>query len=102
MQRSLAELYLMRALAMKRSRQKEVDEKVAQGICILPGCTDPIRSRGLCATHRQAYRNQLLAKETPEDRANFENDNVKEGLVLLPGELVRIKRKATSPFASAG
>jgi hypothetical protein len=45
---------------------------------------------------------ELRHLDTPEERAKFEADQVRDGKILLPGESVKTKRRARSPFTKVG
>jgi len=98
MNRSVLELHLMGAFDRTRAKQAEVEAKVAAGQCLIDGCTCKPRSRGLCDHHRMLFYYELRHLETPEERAKFEADQVRDGKILLPGESVKTKRRARSPF----
>lgn len=97
---TLALQYLMRSLTMKRSKQKQVEERARAGICIIDDCGCDTRSRGLCVKHMNAYYGLLRSKRSEQERLEFEELNIKEGRVLPPGEQRGYRRK--SPFMEAG
>jgi hypothetical protein len=111
MNRSVLELFLMGAFNRSKAKQTEVEAKVRADRCLLDGvlvdgvpvpCDRKPRSRGVCNHHREAFYTERDHLETLELRAKFEAEQVREGLILLPNELVKIKRKARSVFKSVG
>lgn len=97
---TLALQYLMRSLTMKRSKQKQVEERARAGICIIDDCGCAVRSRGLCVKHMNIYYGHLRSLSSDKDRIEFEELNIKEGRVLPRGEQRSYRRN--SPFMEAG
>jgi hypothetical protein len=82
----LAQRYLMQALAMKRKNVKRLKERIAEGKCIIDGCDRSYVSRGLCDSHRQAFYNALKLQDGKEAKLEFEQEQIREGLILADGE----------------
>lgn len=99
MKTSLARHYLLRALAMKRKKRKELRERVKAGQCIIDGCDRQLGSRGLCNFHRQQWYREVRKQDSPEAKFQFEERSIALGLILAPGEQDEWTRD--NPFAEA-
>ncbi len=93
----LASKYLMRALTVKRTRLKAIEERASQGICIMDNCGCPSYSRGLCQSHYNAFDYELRNQPSDETKLAFEEQNIVDGNVLPKGKQRRYTRK--SPFS---
>jgi hypothetical protein len=102
MNRSVLELYLMGAYNRSKIKQKEVEAKVVAGQCLTPECKEKPKSRGLCDSCRNARYYEIECQESDKDKAKYEAQLVAEGLMLLTGEQVKIKRAARSPLRKLG
>ncbi len=101
----------MGAFNRTKAKNAEVEAKVNANRCLCDGieidgvkvpCNRPPRSRGLCSHHRDIFYYEMSKQPTLEKRAKFEAAQVREGLILLPGEVVAAKRKHRSPFQQVG
>jgi hypothetical protein len=102
MNRSVLELYLMGAYNRSKVKQKEVETKVLAGQCLTPECNHKPKSRGLCDACRNARYYEIEVQETDAAKAKYESQLVAEGLMLMPGEQVKIKRAGRSPLRKLG
>lgn len=99
MSSSLARLYLMRSLAMKRKNVAKLEERVRAGSCILDGCPNKVASRGLCDRHRQRWYQELRKHANEDEKIRFEERSIQMGLILPSGEQETWTRE--NPFAKA-
>jgi hypothetical protein len=96
---SYARQYLMRSLAIRRKNVAKLEERVKAGRCIMDGCTEKCVSRGLCDKHRQRFYLEMRKLGSDEDRVQFEENCIREGLILPNGE--QEKWTKANPFAKA-
>ena len=101
MKSSVARHFLMQALAMKRSKIKELKQRVLSGCCILDDCKNPLGSRGLCDHHRQQWYRTLKKQNSPEDKIAFEEKSIQLGLILPSGEQDEWLKAGSNPFEKA-
>lgn len=94
---SIARRLLMAELKAKRGKQKEISARVRAGQCIINGCGQKMKQRGLCMKHYNQFY-QLL-KSLPEDeRIQKEQELIHEGLVLPVQEVRNLKEHPGNPF----
>lgn len=96
---SYARQYLMRSLAIRRKNVEKLQERVRSGLCIIDGCTCPVKSRGLCDKHRQKFYLEMRKHGSDEERCQFEENCVRQGLILPAGEQESWTK--ANPFAKA-
>ena len=89
----------MQALTMKRKNLQRLEQRVRDGLCLAEGCEEKCVSRGLCDAHRQEWYTDLRSYDTEEKRMQFEENSIREGLILASGEQRKWRRKST--FAAA-
>tara|TARA_Y100000310_G_scaffold335873_1_gene418980 strand:- start:1450 stop:1710 length:261 start_codon:yes stop_codon:yes gene_type:complete len=77
----------------KRTVLAQVTKRVQDCLCLV--CDSESERRGLCFRHYQMYRRRLDEKPKGE-RADFEVTQIREGRVLPPHAMGRIKRE--NPF----
>lgn len=95
---SLARKLLMTELQAKKSRRGKVKERATSGVCLIDDCGGPGTKRGLCARHRNQFYN-AMAGLTPEKKLLFEEDMIREGLIL-PAQAIRKYKHSDNPFKS--
>ena len=71
-------------MAIKRTRLKAVRDCLAKGQCVLPECDRPLDRRGLCSQHYGQFYYALKRKGSAEERDAFEQEMIRQGLVLDP------------------
>ncbi|MFG0261000.1 MAG: hypothetical protein ACF788_01220 [Novipirellula sp. JB048] len=81
---------------MKRTRIKEIEAAVASGTCIVPDCKEPMIGRGLCKTHLNQFNSGIRRRKTDEEKADFEAQMIREGMVLDSYEQRTLR--TTNPF----
>lgn len=90
----------MTALKAKRNHSSRIKERGDQGLCIIDGCKRPMKQRGLCESHGNLFYGRLRALKSDEERIDFEDSCIREGLVLPNGEQRKLRR--TDPFSKVG
>lgn len=99
MLQSFARQYLMRSLAIRRKNVQKLEDRVRSGLCIIEGCTCQVKSRGLCDKHRQKFYLEMRKLSSDEERIQFEENCIREGLILPSGEQEAWTK--VNPFAKA-
>lgn len=89
----------MRSLSIRRKNVAKLEERVKAGLCIIDGCTCAVKSRGLCDKHRQKFYIEMRKLGSDELRIQFEENCVREGLILPAGEQESWTK--VNPFAKA-
>jgi hypothetical protein len=90
----------MSSITAKPSVREKVRSRVIAGECLIDGCAKcGERRRGLCDSHYTAFLRELNSRPRAE-RADFEAQAIREGLILAVGETKEIK--SPSPFANVG
>ena len=79
----------MADVTVKRSKSKQVTERVKTGLCL--HCDNRATRRGLCSMHYQQFRREMLAQPTRE-RAAWVLSKVRDGLVLNNREVDAINK----------
>ena len=87
----------MDVLAKPKVR-KVIEERANQGLCIIPDCPHQFVTRGLCQTHSNQFFGRMRSCSCEEERMNFENEAIREGLVLPIREQAKY-RETTNPFS---
>jgi hypothetical protein len=95
----LAQQFLMQALAMKRKNIGKLRQRVENGCCIIDDCKSAPVSRGLCDKHRQRFYTLLRSQDGDAAKIQFEQNCIREGLILPDGEQAEWTRQ--DPFAKA-
>jgi hypothetical protein len=97
---SIARELLIEALSMSKVKvSKRVRERVIQGLCLIPGCECHAVGRGVCEVHKNGYYKCLSKFTTSADKLEFEQANIRKGLILPVGAQRSIKKQNESPFA---
>jgi hypothetical protein len=81
----------------KRSKEKEVEDRVRSGKCLLCESSDNNR-RGLCMAHYQMFLRTRDALPKAE-RIAFEEEQIKEGRILAIGQIREIR--SPNPFVKS-
>lgn len=89
----------MRTVKVKRTRQKEIEQCLADGVCIVPGCGEPMHGRGVCRTHLTQFNSGIRRRKSDEEKAEFEQQMIREGLVLDSYEQRTLRTR--NPFEDA-
>jgi hypothetical protein len=98
---SIARELLIEALSMGTSKlTRKVRERVASGLCLVPGCECDAVGRGLCAKHKNEYYYRLSRLRTKVSQLDFEQSAIRKGLILPVGAQRTVKRDASSPFGT--
>lgn len=87
----------MAELSAKRGVKKAVEERVKSGKCLIQTCSGQAKQRGLCIRCVQQFYNRRKSLGSETARIRFENDCIREGLILRPGQQDRII--ARDPFS---
>ena len=90
-------IYVGEAVA-KRTVESKVQERVKGGKCLV--CEDAADYRGLCHRHYRLFLRLQKERDSKQQRAEFEQSAIRDGLILAPGFVRDIKRE--NPFASLG
>lgn len=95
---SIARKLLMGEIKVKRSLQQKVEQRACAGICIIDNCGEPMTKRGLCARHRNKYYNTLRGL-TAEQQISFEENCIRDGLILPVQAMRKYRQNDDNPFA---
>jgi hypothetical protein len=92
----LARYLSMTDTRVKRSKEKETEERAKAGTCLLCESKDNNR-RGLCMAHYQMFlRTRDVMPKT--ERIEFEEEQIREGRILAIGQLRDIRKP--NPFTT--
>lgn len=92
---------LMAELEVPKRHRGRLEERVKAGHCIV--CNEkaePRMVRGLCLKHYAEFRDEQLSRGGKEAQAAYEEDCVRQGLILPHGEQSRMK--SNSIFKNVG
>lgn len=98
---SMARRLLMAELKAKRGRQKDIEAKVKQGLCLIEGCENEHWQRGVCSRHYAQFYNALRGLDV-EARLAKEQEFIREGLILPPQEIRNLSADPNNPFRNVG
>lgn len=85
----------MTTITARKGVAEKVVKKVKDGICLV--CDESAKVRGLCENHYREFFRRMREKDTPEAQAKFEENGIKEGLILPVQQARAIRRD--DPFA---
>lgn len=95
----IARELLIEALSMGKSRiPKRAKERAAAGLCVIPTCDCESCGRGLCIKHKNEYYYRLSRIKTKTGQLEFEQTQIRRGLVLPVRTQLSIKKDSASVF----
>ena len=92
----------MSALKAKRPLKQKVEERAKAGICLLDDCGLAAECRGLCKSHSVLFYVRVRSRPSKQAQADFEDECIREGLVLPLGQQRILKRNDPFSKVSAG
>ncbi len=94
---SVARQMVLEAVSAKRRLQRSVRERARSRLCLIEGCQDKAKQRGLCVKHVQQFYQRRRACNSKKSQAEFESQCIRDGLILPPGKQRQLS--ADDPFS---